>query len=133
MGVICKQWGLILSIDNSDWAGKDRVWLNGYRCGCPTAGATLSNGAISTKASSAPAAVGTACSAACPNLPGLEWEEALVRHGDWTREAVVRLGGRRLWEWAGRMVGVKESAAVQGVKFRSSSRNWLRTPAAVWQ
>ena len=51
---------------------------------------------------------------------GVEWQDALVRHGDWTRDAVVfvavRHGGWRLSEVVGRIAGLKYPAAGQGVK-----------------
>ena len=51
---------------------------------------------------------------------GVTWREALGRHGDWTRDAVVyvavRHGGWRLSEVVGRMPGLKYPAAAQGVK-----------------
>ncbi|MEI6340681.1 MAG: transposase [Verrucomicrobiota bacterium] len=51
---------------------------------------------------------------------GVTWPEALGRHGDWTRDAVVyvavRHGGWRLSEVVGRIAGLKYPAAAQGVK-----------------
>ncbi len=51
---------------------------------------------------------------------GVEWQEALVRHGDWTRDAVVyvavKRGGWRLSEVVGRIAGLKYPAAGQGMK-----------------
>jgi hypothetical protein len=32
-----RQWGHILSIDNSQLIGRNRAWLDRFSCGCPTA------------------------------------------------------------------------------------------------
>ncbi len=50
---------------------------------------------------------------------GMAWEDALNRHADWTRDAVlfvaVRHGGYRLSEVFGNIPGLKYQAAAQGV------------------
>jgi hypothetical protein len=48
---------------------------------------------------------------------GVTWPEALDRHGDWTRDAVVyvavRHGGWRLCEVVGRITGLNLKTAVE--------------------
>ncbi|MCC7376749.1 MAG: hypothetical protein IT581_18965 [Verrucomicrobiales bacterium] len=51
---------------------------------------------------------------------GVKWEDALERHGDWTRDAVLYLATHEAVygpsEVVGRMPGLKYQAAAQGVK-----------------
>jgi REP element-mobilizing transposase RayT len=51
---------------------------------------------------------------------GVAWKDALERHGDWTRDALlyaaVRHGGWRLSEVYGNIPGLRYQAAAQGVK-----------------
>ncbi len=65
---------------------------------------------------------------------GVTWPEALGRHGDWTRDAVVyvsvRHGGWRLSEVVGRIAGLKYPAPAQGVKRIEARRT--RDKACEW-
>ncbi len=83
--------------------------LDRFARGYATAVNLSSTGATAANISSPPTTTGTAFPAASPNCPGLEWQKVLVRHGDWTRDAVafvaVRRGGWRLSELVGRIGG----------------------------
>ena len=97
-----RQWGHILSIDNGHLTGRNRAGLDRFACGYATAVSLSSTGATAANVSPLPTTTGAAFPAASPNSLGLEWQKALVRHGDWTRVAVVyvavRLGGWTLSE-----------------------------------
>jgi hypothetical protein len=112
-----RQWGHIPSIDNSHLTGRTRAWLDRFACGCTTAVSLSSTGATAANPSSAPTTTGTALPAASANSPGLEWQKVLVRHGDWTRDAVVFVAVLRVG-WTDCRVEVWRR-----VKGRSGSRN----------